>query len=250
MTSHSSSSLRSCWVHAALSLLATGALLAACATGSQADDDDDAVGGGGGTNTGATTTGTGGTTTGGTGGSGATGGTGVGGARAPTVGEIVFTELMPDPDQLSDAEAEWLELKNVSSSPLELFGCHLKDADVSSDDLTISGLVRIEPGQVVLFAKVDNPAQNGNLPNVVFSFGDDFSLANAGDEAQLECGGQLIDQVAYTSSWPYATGVSMQLRSDRLTATDNDSEANWCTASASYASGNLGTPGNDTGQCL
>lgn len=225
-------------------------LVAACATGTGADggdDDDDGVAGGGATSSGTATAGSGGT--GGSGGAGGTGGSGTGGVRAPATGEVVFIELMPDPDVLSDSDAEWLEIKNVSNAALELEGCHLKDADPNADDLTIEGSVRIDPGEILIFAKVANPAQNGNLPDVAFAFGQGFSLANGGDEAELECSGQLIDSVAYTTDWPYDTGASMQLRSDRETAADNDSSANWCVATATYTSGNLGTPGSDGSHC-
>jgi hypothetical protein len=246
MSSSSPASLPS--LHSLRFLLSVGAalwLLAACATGSSpnsGDDDDDGVAGGGATSTGTATAGTGGTV--------ATGGSGTGGARAPTAGEVIFIELMPDPDQLSDEDAEFCEIKNVSSAVLELQGCLLTDADPSGDEATITGSVRINPGEILIFAKSANAAVNGNLPNVAFAFGTDYALANSGDEAQLECSGQLIDSVAYTSDWPYDTGASMQLRSTNQTAIDNDSSANWCTATATYASGNFGTPGTDVGHCL
>lgn len=230
----------------ALAGVAALALFAGCATGAQGedDDDDDGAAGHGGTSSGTT-----GTTTS-TSGSGASGGTGSGDARAPLVGEVIFTEVMPDPDQLSDADAEWLELKNVSTAALELGGCRLTDADPSGDAVTIGGSVRLEPAAIAIFAKSDSPALNGNLPAVALAFGNDFSLGNNGDEAILECTGQIVDQVAYGSDWPYDTGASMQLRADRQTSVDNDAAANWCTATAIYNAGNLGTPGTDAGQCL
>lgn len=185
---------------------------------------------------------------GGAGGTAATGGAPPDGAT-PRQGELVFVELFPDPAGLSDFDAEWFELKNVTDQPLSLDRCRLMDRDVDGDDLSLAGAgIVIAPGAVALFAKKADPSVNGGLTDVVYAFGNDFSLGNGGDEARLECDAIRIDEVAYTTSWPFGAGRSMQLRPASEDASSNDDPANWCTATTSYAPGELGSPGVDA-QC-
>ncbi|MEC7985800.1 MAG: lamin tail domain-containing protein [Myxococcota bacterium] len=45
----------------------------------------------------------------------------------PRVGDIIFTEIMLDPSQVSDRTGEWLEMKNLSGYTLDLSGFALRD---------------------------------------------------------------------------------------------------------------------------
>ncbi len=65
----------------------------------------------------------------------------------------------------------------------------------------------------------------------------------------IECGGVIIDQVAYTfPPYPPATQASMTLKPGFLDAVSNDNGANWCAAATSSYTDQLGntafgTPG-------
>ncbi len=249
---------RSQWLVATLVVL--GAALGGCAQGGASAVTEGAgagvangARGGGATSAGGA--GTGAAASGGAGGDG-TGGEALGGAggeapshRKPASGEVIFTELMPDPAGPSDFDAEWVELLSLSTDTLNLEGCRLRDAGTNADDHLIEGPVVIAAGEVLIFAKSASALVNGNLPPVAHAFGDGFSLTNAGDEVRLECDGALVDQVVYTSAWPFAAGVAMQLRPVAQSASANDVQANWCAATTAYFESELGTPGTLNGHC-
>jgi len=188
---------------------------------------------------------------GGAGGSGGSGGSG-GGAmvRRPMAGEVIFTELMPNPDMIADTAGEWLEMRNLSNATLELAGCRLKDKGTNGDDhpINVASLTML-PDTVIVMAKTKDPTQNGGIQGVAYEFAGGFALTNTGDEVLLECDGVLIDEVVYTAAWPFTKGVAMQLASAKLTAMANDLPTNWCMATATYAPTEFGTPGTTGNQC-
>jgi hypothetical protein len=187
---------------------------------------------------------------GGSGGAAGSGGSGGSGVRRPMVGEVIFTELMPNPDMIVDTAGEWVELKNLSKDTLDIGGCHLKDAGTNGDDHTINvATLTMLPDAVIVMAKTDDPAQNGGIQGVAYAFAGGFALTNTGDEVILECDGVVIDSVVYTDMWPFTKGAAMQLASGKLTAMANDVQTNWCTATATYAPSELGTPGTTGNQC-
>ncbi|MCA9710449.1 MAG: lamin tail domain-containing protein, partial [Myxococcales bacterium] len=167
----------------------------------------------------------------------------------PSAGQVVITELMPNPAIATDDDGEWIELANVGTEPVDLEGCVLYD-DASDEDVVNTGApLVVPPGDRAVFAKVADVALNGGVPGVVYAFGTSYTLANAGDEVRLECDGAVIDRVVYLDTWPFADGVAMQLSAASLDATANDDSASWCMATTAYGSGDLGTPGQANAGC-
>jgi hypothetical protein len=167
-------------------------------------------------------------------------------SNAPAAGDVIFTELMPNPAAVTDAEGEWIELLNVGDSAVDIEGCVLVDdgAGPESDTINSGGPIFIEPGARVVLAKVVGPLINGGVDDAVYAFGDAFSLTNdGGDELALECDGVTIDEVVYTTAFGFGSGVAMELAAGSLDAAANDIDANWCSATAAYGDGDLGTPG-------
>ena len=66
-------------------------------------------------------------------------------------------------------------------------------------------------------------------------------------------GDVVIDAVAYDSSWPYSSGIAMELDAggDSATAaTRNDSVDSWCAASSEIdGTTDLGSPGTNARLC-
>ncbi len=241
-----------------LCLLAT---VVACAQGvsdsKNSSDDDDGAGGNvsSSSSSSSDSSGSGGSPASGGGSASSSSAAGVGGggtARAPQGGELVISEMMPNPLTASDDGGEWIELVNVAAVPLLLDGCLLTDLNVPPDDEVMfpSGLV-VMPGQYLVVAKSASTAENGGINGVVLAFGTSFTLANGGDEAVLVCNGLSIDSVAYDSvgSWPFSSGVAMQLPPTMLSASANDLASNWCAATTSYGAGDSGTPGTANASC-
>lgn len=148
----------------------------------------------------------------------------------PVEGEVVITEIMANPDAVSDADGEWVELFSVANADVRLDGCVLRDE--GSDRYTFDD-VTLVPGQVFTVARSDSP---GFTPDLVAS---GLVLANGTDELLLECRGQIIDLVRWTSS---VAGRSRSLSGDAYSAEANDASAAWCVGIETYGA-DYGTPG-------
>ena len=169
------------------------------------------------------------------------------GARLPNVGEVIINEILYDPaNGLSDARAEWFEVLNVADSAISLDGCTIADA---GSDAPVNG-VFLQPGSRALFARSDDPAENGNLiPDGLFT----FSLNNDGDDLTLSCNGLEIDRVSYgaRNDFPEHTQGSIQLNPANQDADSNDSGLSWCAADQVYFNNpqHFGTPGAPNTAC-
>ena len=164
------------------------------------------------------------------------------GASAPAAGELVITELQPDPDAVADETGEWFEVLNLSAGAVDLSGCEL--ADQGTDSHTIVGSVVVEPGAYAVLGRSEST--NGGV-TLDYVYGTDISLGNSGDELAIRCAGALIDEVVYLGSWPFGAGAATQL--DASAGAANDDVGQWCEATAVYGDGDLGTPGSANGAC-
>lgn len=167
----------------------------------------------------------------------------------PLPGALVITELMPNPAFTTDDDGEWIELVNVGTAAVDLEGCALYD-DANDEDVVNTGApLVVPPGGFVVFAKLADAALNGGVPGVAYAFGGSFSLTNTGDVVRLECGGAVIDEVAYLGTWLFAAGAAVQLDATAYDAVTNDALTSWCTATTAYGGGDLGTPGQVNAVC-
>lgn len=162
-------------------------------------------------------------------------------AGPPTIpGDLVITEIMADPDGVPDADGEWFEIYNNTSTPFDLNGLVVRDD--SGEVFSINTSTLILPGQYLVFGRNGDVNANGGVP-VSFVYAG-FNLSNTADQIEIRNGTIVIDRVAYTSaSFPLVTGFSMALSSAILDATLNDDGANWCTQNTAYSAFNRGTPG-------
>ncbi len=160
------------------------------------------------------------------------------------VGDLIITEIMPNPNAVFDDDGEWFEIYNTTASPINLNGFILHDnfgTHVISGDSIVTAL------DYFVFCVNDNPATNGGVPTdytYPYSTGSTgLSLSNGGDIVKLcDPSDVIIDSVQYTDLWPFGTGASMQLRDVVL---DNDVMANWFESENAWigSAGDLGTPG-------
>src|SRR5262249_49151082 len=115
----------------------------------------------------------------------------------PGAGDVVITELMPDPSQVGDEEGEGFELlleKDVDLNGLQ-FGTR-----AGTPALTIANgtCLRRAAGSRLVFAHSSDPTVNGGLPAVDQTF--TFGLSNAGGMLFVAVGGTDLDQVTWTGS--------------------------------------------------
>lgn len=163
----------------------------------------------------------------------------------PTVGQIVITEIMSNPEGVGDSTGEWFEVKNVHSQTLSLQGCTLQG---NNESLAINASISIAPGAYATLAVAANP---GFTPSHVY--GSTYTLANGGDTVRIVCNATTIDQVVYTGGFPLAAGKSLNLDPTKTTAALNDQVSSWCeatVASANFTTGDLGTPNQANSACV
>ena len=158
-------------------------------------------------------------------------------------GDVVISELMVDPAG-DDAEAEWIELYNVSSSALLLDrlvievwgGTYLSRHDVV-------GFGYLAPhGYAVLSAGSQDFSRQSY---------DDLTFVNHDGRVVILCEGHVIDEVFYGALQDMPSGHSVSfdgaMEPDALV---NDDIAHWCAGERSYAEKAYGTPGEPNDPCL
>ena len=165
-----------------------------------------------------------------------------GGAPQPTApGQLVITEIMQDPGARADADGEFVEVFNPSTSAVDLQGCVLSDGDAETHTIAVPTLV--PAGGYATLARSATP---GFVPTYVYT---DFVLADTEDGVIVACGGTEIDRVDYdAATFPVGAGASMNLDPSATSADTNDLASNWC-ASTSVFDVDLGTPNGPNDVC-
>jgi len=161
----------------------------------------------------------------------------------PTATTFVITEFMSNPSAQSDTTGEYFEVKNTGTLSASLQGATFRDD--GSNSFTIQDPLTVAPGGYVVLGKSATAA--GGL--VDFVYGSGMALSNSSDEIILEIGGEVVDLIAYDSSFPLQAGVAAELSPNAETPESNDSGANWCESVTDLGDGDLGSPGTTAGGC-
>jgi hypothetical protein len=165
-------------------------------------------------------------------------------ARAP--GDLVFTELMIDPEG-ADLGQEWLEAASTLEQDLELAGLTLyrKATDGSGlKAVPLTAGVVAAHGYVVFGDLAAGPWVTSGAGAAL------GTLDNARGVVGLRCGEVVLDEVTWTR--PAVPGRARMLDGVAAPGTfANDDERRWCDAppDALYAGGNAGTPGARNPPC-
>ena len=162
-------------------------------------------------------------------------------AKTAGVGDLVITEIMANPDMISDLEGEWFEIVNVSEQVINLNGIQVEDEGANSFQITQD--IYLQPSQHFAFAISETP---GFTPDYVY---DGLTLNNSGDILIIKIDEIVIDEVVYGDGWPLDAGYSMNLSIDAYVPSLNDMVENWCAGSTPYGSGDMGTPGVENTEC-
>ncbi|MDC1504603.1 lamin tail domain-containing protein [Winogradskyella sp.] len=171
-------------------------------------------------------------------------------------GDIVITEIMNNPDPVSDTTGEWFEIFNTTGASIDINGWTLMDdgSDTHVIDNT-NGTTVVPAGGYLVLGRTTNTITNGGAA-VDYAYGESggHTLANGADEIVLLTTGAVeIARVNYDGgpNFPDLTGASMQVDTAFLNETDNDNGANWCASTSAYGDGTgaLGTPGAANNAC-
>ncbi|WP_435414263.1 T9SS type A sorting domain-containing protein [Polaribacter aestuariivivens] len=164
----------------------------------------------------------------------------------PVVGSLVITEIMQNPSSVSDDNGEYFEVYNTTNAPIELQGWVIGTASSGAPvtDVVATSLIVPANGYVVFGENADTTTNGG--VTVDYQYDSSLFLGNGNATISLTCGSDIIDQVNYDggTEFPDPNGKSMELATNKYSATDNDTGANWAEATSEIVSdGDLGTPG-------
>ncbi len=152
----------------------------------------------------------------------------------PVDGDLVITEFMANPSG-TDGDKEWFEV--YVDADVDLNGLQLGEDPAAPDDSLPEGdCLAVTAGSYVVFAASDDPAINGGLLDVDFTF--DFSLTNSDSGLFVGLGGVALDQITWTTTTEGAA-----------TSLDPADWVTWCPAADTYGDGDLGTPGTANPSC-
>jgi hypothetical protein len=164
-------------------------------------------------------------------------------------GELLITEIMPNPSALSDTEGEWFEIYNNSDRVINLQNLILGRDDANRH--TISESIDLSPGSYIVIERTDLATGASGytygsgilLPNT----GAVLSIFNEGTETEP---GALVFSVDYGgTAFPNVPGASISLSPDLINAGDAVRGTSWCLSISVYSTGDLGTPGAVNDSC-
>jgi hypothetical protein len=168
---------------------------------------------------------------------------------SPAPGDLVITEVMPDPSKVSDTLGEWFEASVINDVDLNGIGLDRAGDTLDPDVLTATDCLHVVAGDTVVFARNRDSTMNGGLPNIAGTF--TFSLpagsSTAPGDVQILVGTTMIDAITWTAA---VSGKSLQLDPSVISPEANDDPSNFCDGTAPYGLGDLGTPGTQNDACL
>ena len=152
-------------------------------------------------------------------------------ALAPN--DLQITEVMANPQAVSDTRGEWFELYNTTNASLSLNGLLLTD---NASNKHIIGDVTIAANQYFVMGRNNNPLENGGATvDYVYN---GFTLANNADQIVIVDDGTIITSLSYSGDF-VASGISRELIGGEFLLSDS---------SALYGDGDRGTPGSHPSQ--
>jgi hypothetical protein len=165
-----------------------------------------------------------------------------------SAGDLVISEVHPNPASISDGDGEYFEVYNASGADLDLEGLVIYDLD--TDSFTVAGSLVVLDGDYVVFGTNGDVSLNDSLP-VDYEYVLGMKLSNSTDEIVLNNGSIDIDDVIWDTGagWSVSSGYALQLDPTLVDATSNDDPKNWCDATTLYGVYNYGTPGDPNDTC-
>lgn len=163
-------------------------------------------------------------------------------------GDIVITEIMPNPAAVRDSDGEWFEIYNATTVAIDINGWTIRNDGSNSHVINNGAPLLVTPNGFLVFGRSADFSINGGVP-VDYQVLSRFSLTNAQDVLELvDETGAVIDRIEYDVSLVFI-GTSASLNPDALDAVANDDAANWCSSETIMALGDRGTPGADNDVC-
>lgn len=164
-------------------------------------------------------------------------------------GQLVITEIMPDPAGADDDSFEWFEIYNPTDQPISLAGLGLESTKIDGSSpkghLIKDETLMIEPGAYLVFGKA---AQDTKPAHVDYGYAADLgSMSNSEGKIRVVCGKLVVDDALFEKP---KDGYSRSFGGKPPDAISNDDLTGWCLASGdAYAGKDFGTPGTENPDC-
>jgi hypothetical protein len=156
-------------------------------------------------------------------------------AQAALISDLFISEVMVNPNQVSDSNGEWFELFNPTTESVDLNQIFILDDGSDSHQISHIGPLLILSNQYFVLARNGNTLANGGfIADYVYS---SFTLGNSSDEIKLTDGvNELL--LNYGSNFD-DVGISRELTSTPMI----ESNYTYTPSSLTYGLGDIGTPG-------
>ncbi|MFK7926865.1 MAG: S8 family serine peptidase [Myxococcota bacterium] len=154
-----------------------------------------------------------------------------------SVGDLIITEMMPNPSLCADERSEWLEVFNTTSRPIDL--ADLVVMDETGTYGLVQGSVIIEAGDFAVLGRSSEASfcDGGVRPDGYY--GATPTLDNSGDKLFI---GVAQTGLALDSTPRWSQGING--RSWQL-----DGSGTWCASRDIFSSGQAGSPGRANPTC-
>jgi hypothetical protein len=175
----------------------------------------------------------------------------------PAAGDLVLTEVLPDPQAVDDTLGEYFEVlvkRDVDLNGVG-FGNEAWAPPATTNSVLLSGATcrRVTAGTYLVFARSADPAANGGISTVFSSF--TFGLSNSGAlsrHVKIISQGTELDRLQFPLTATATPGASIQLVAGKTDVADNDTVANLSLTPTSARFGGTaladgGTTGGDRG---
>ena len=151
--------------------------------------------------------------------------------------QIVINEVMADPNAVTDANGEWIEVHNRGAAAVNLQGWTL--ASNNDSPHVIASSVSVPAGGYAVLARVGASGTNGGV-TAQYAYGT-ANLANTSDWVALRDGvGASVDSVGWGTAMP--VGATRGVSDPSLDNLDAKG-TNWHTSAGAFGAGDKGTPG-------
>jgi len=165
-------------------------------------------------------------------------------------GDLVITELMFNPNAVSDLSGEWFEVVNVSERLVALNGLEMVSAEDGFVTLMADSPVLVPSGaSAVIGNNADALTNGGVLVDLTYT---GVSLSNESDDLAVFADGILLDRVSWDdgATMPDPSGASLSLARMHTDAAANDDPNVWCVSTTPWADGtDRGSPGEVNQPC-
>jgi hypothetical protein len=165
----------------------------------------------------------------------------------PAPGQLVIDEILANPANVAgttDATREWFEVASTGDG-FDLNELVVGRIATAGTPIQSARCLGVPAHGFAVLARSADPSLNGGLPAVQATFR--FALVDTNGDIQIAAGATVLDTVRWAS---VTSGVAHQLDPRYRTPADNDDDAHFCAATASYGDQtNLGTPGAENRPC-